>query len=388
MFVMKSKFSKSALFLGVCVYAVMGVASVQAQPGDAEALERARALAQAPIGSPQVSTVDAALEAVQGNAPDEAPAEASEMVDQILEKIEPSEMASPAASTATATPPPEAVIKEVEAPPMPEDVSLQAGQSAMPRPDATPATEVPTIPAAMEPEFDENLFFDAEALVPTSEISKKAAPSKVDPSLNPGSVLVVSTKTANANSIEAQLVAAERARKLGRDESALEIYQNLYAKNRRDPNVLMGRAATLQSLGRIDEAIQAYEELLAVRPKHLDARVNMQGLIGKHYPAVALRSLKDIYADNPNNPGVIAQIAVMEAKMGQYDEAIRYLGVAASMEPQNANHLFNMAVIADRAGDKKMAIQFYEEALEADTLYGASRSIPRESVFERLAQLR
>jgi Tfp pilus assembly protein PilF len=58
------------------------------------------------------------------------------------------------------------------------------------------------------------------------------------------------------------------------------------------------------------------------------------------------------------------------------------------MEPQNAGHVFNMAVIADRAGDKKQAITYYEEALEIDTLYGSGRSIPRDAVFERLAELR
>ena len=82
------------------------------------------------------------------------------------------------------------------------------------------------------------------------------------------------------------------------------------------------------------------------------------------------------------------KLAVIEAKLGRYDDAIRYLGVAASLEPRNANHLYNMAVIADRAADREQAIKFYEEALEVDTLYGAGKSIPRENVFQRLAELR
>ena len=47
-----------------------------------------------------------------------------------------------------------------------------------------------------------------------------------------------------------------------------------------------------------------------------------------------------------------------------------------------------MAVIADKAGDKKQAISYYEKALEIDTINGGGRSIPREVVYERLAQLR
>ena len=274
------------------------------------------------------------------------------------------------------------VIQEVEAAPaQPETEELAAPK------DET--ISVPDIPdAASEEKFDEDIFFDAEALVPTSELAKKGAPSKVNPALNPGSRLVVTRTNANPGSKEARLVAAERAVKLGRYESALQIYEGLYASNKRDPNILIGRATALQRVGRNDEAIEAYEELLAIRPRNVDARVNMQGLLGKRYPAVALRNLIEIHEDNPGNTAVVAQLAVVEAQMGRYPEAIRYLGMAASMEPQNANHIYNMAVIADRAGDKKMAVRYYEEALEVDTLYGAGRTIPRDSVFERLAQLR
>ncbi len=269
-----------------------------------------------------------------------------------------------------------------------------ASSSAMPEgADLTPIISetagTPNIPeAAQAEEFDENLFFDAEALVPDSELSSKGAPSKVNPVLSPGSRLVVTRKNANPGSKEARLVAADRAMKLGRFESALEIYNGIYASNKRDPNVLMGRAVALQRIGRDDEAIDAYEALLDIRSKNIDAQVNLQGLLGKRYPAVAMRNLLELHEDNPGNTAIVAQLSVVEAKMGRYGDAIRYLGMAASMEPENAGHVFNMAIIADRAGDKKQAIAFYEEALEIDTLYGSGRSIPRDSVFERLAELR
>jgi len=273
-------------------------------------------------------------------------------------------------------------IQEVDAAPMePEAKSLQS-------PVAEDVT--PVIPEAAEQEeaFEEELFFDAESLVPESELAKKGAPVKVNPALSPGSRLVVAKKKFNAGSKEARLVAAERAMKLGRYESALQIYEGLYASNKRDPNILLGRAVAMQRSGKADEAIMAYEELLTLRPKNVEARVNMQGLMGKRYPAVALRNLLDLHKKNPGDTSIVAQLAVVEAQLGRYPEAIRYLGMAASMEPQNAGHIYNMAVIADRAGDRPKAIQYYEEALEIDTLYGSSKTIPRESIYERLASLR
>ena len=254
---------------------------------------------------------------------------------------------------------------------------------------ADPATDVSVIPAIPAPENpDENLFFDAESLVPTGEMGVKGGPSNVNPRLQPASKLIVVKKDHSPGSREAQQVSAERAIKLGRYDAALEIYNRLYEKNKSDPNILLGRATALQHLGQTDAAIQAYESLLAVRPDNAEAQINMLGLMGQKYPAVALRRLLDLREKNPNDAGVAAQIAVVQAEMGKYDEALQYLGIAAGMQPENASHVFNMAVIADRAGAKKEALQYYERALELDTIYGGGRSVPRESIYVRLAQLR
>jgi len=278
------------------------------------------------------------------------------------------------------------VVDEVEQPDLPPAEELPEPQD----PAAAQDVAVPNIPRTAAPaeSAEEDLFFDAEQLVPQTELSRKGAPSTVNPLYNPGSRLVVTRTTANPGSVEAQLVAAQRASKLGRFESALEIYNGLYARNSRDPNILLGRAITLQRLGRIDEAIHAYEQILDVRPNNLEAQINMQGLLGQRYPAVARRNLLDLFNDNPGNVPVLAQLAMVEAKLGNYTDAIKFLGIAASIEPANAGHIFNMAIIADRAGQKKLAVEYYEQALEVDTLYGAGKSIPRESVFQRLAELR
>ncbi len=114
----------------------------------------------------------------------------------------------------------------------------------------------------------------------------------------------------------------------------------------------------------------------------------MLGLLGTRYPAVALRRLIDLYGANQSHVGLTAQLAVAYAKSGDMNSALRYLGVAASMDPQNANHIYNMAIIADRSDQTKKAVQYYEQALEVDTVYGGGRSIPRDAVYQRLARIR
>ncbi len=230
-------------------------------------------------------------------------------------------------------------------------------------------------------------FFDANQLVPQGEMAKKG-PNAVDPSSQPASKLIIVKQNYKADSREAQIISAERALNLGRYDSALQLFDALYEGNKKDSRVVMGRAVSLQHLGRFDEAMQMYEVVSELEPKNVDVKVNMLGLLATRYPAVALRRMLDLYAGNRGNANLVAQIAVAYAQSGDTNSALQFLGVAASMEPRNANHLFNYAVIADRAGDKKKAVEYYERSLEVDTIHGGGRSIPRDAVYDRLTQIR
>ncbi len=235
--------------------------------------------------------------------------------------------------------------------------------------------------------IDNEAFFDAEDMLPRGEMARHG-PNKVDPNRQPASKLVIVRKNHEADTKEAHLVAAERAMKLGRNDSSLDLFDTLYAKNKKDPRVLMGRAVVLQKLGRFDEAMAMYEELAKVVPDNIEVKVNMLGLLSTRFPSIALRRLLELRKENTSHVGLASQIAVCYAALGDAQEALRYMGAAASMEPHNANHLYNMAIVADRAGDKKQAVSYYEKALEVDSVHGGGRTIPRETVYERLAQIR
>jgi len=280
---------------------------------------------------------------------------------------------------------PEPVSADAE-PVIPEPSELKDPVAANTEAAIKQVSNIPTVED--ESNNEPTVFFDADQLLPKGELARNAAPRKVNPINEPGSKLIVVKKDHRGSSRSAQLVAAERAMKLGRYQSALEIYNTLYSKNRRDPNVLMGRAEAYQRLGEDELAVEAYEKLLDIRPNNVEARVNTLGIVGQKYPEVALRQLMELREKHPDNVGVIAQIAVAQANAGSFNEAINYLGMAASIEPENASHLFNMAVIADRAGDKASAIKYYEQALETDTLYGKGKSVPRQAIFDRLASIR
>ncbi len=242
-------------------------------------------------------------------------------------------------------------------------------------------------PSVIAEKMDEDVFFDADDIVPQGEMAR-TGPIPVNPSTQPASKFVTVTKGKGANSSDAKFIAAERAMALGRYDSALSILDVLYEKSPKDGRVVMGRATTLQKLGRFDEAMQMYEKLEKLEPENIDAKVNMLGLLSTRYPSIALRRLIELHNEHKSHVGITSQLAIAYAKTGNTDAAIQYLGASAAQDPKNAGHIFNMAVIADRAGRTDEAIKYYEKALEVDTIHGAGRSIPRDSVYERLARIR
>lgn len=246
----------------------------------------------------------------------------------------------------------------------------------------------PVNPAATAGPSGPDAYYDAGGASAGADAAMNVGPRKVDPTQEPASKFIVVNKDESAEGIDAQVVAANRALKLGHYDAAADMFDALYEKNPRDPRILMGRAVAYQNSGRSETAMKMYDELLDIDPNNADALVNMLGLLRKQYPEVALRRLINLHDKYPNNATIAAQIGVTEADQDQFDDAIRYLTMAISMEPNNAQHQFNLGVTEDRAGHKDDAVKYYQQALETDAVYGDSRSIPREKIYDRLAALR
>ena len=342
--------------------------------------------AQAPVQeSPSVSAAEpaidddgAALNAATPSAPGDAPAMPEEMgsADEMpaVQTASPSESMPPEMPVVTAQP--------VEIPP----AAPQPAAPAALTPQGTMAQVTPPGAAAQRPSTGD-AYYDAGINLPRGPIAKDTI-REVDPSVEPGQKMIIAKKDYNQSSQEALLESASRALKLQRYDAALEMYEQLHAKNKRDRRILMGLAVSQQYAGRTESAIQTYETLLDIDPKNADAMVNMLGLLRAQYPEVALRRLLDLQERFPGNAGIAAQIGLTQAELGHYDDAVRYMQMAASLEPRNAQHLFNIAVIADRKGATGDAIKYYEQALEADAVYSGGKSLPRETIYDRLAKLR
>ncbi len=256
----------------------------------------------------------------------------------------------------------------------------EAGAQATVVYDDSLQKEIPFTPSdlAATPVMDRDAYYSASSVSPVSYRAPESAASR--------SVTV--QKKADARDIKSMLVSADRALSMGQYDSAMELYEALRKDHPDNVRVLMGLAVAQQRYG-LDEAAQhTYESVLALDANNTEATVNMLGLMKNDRPEEAYQTLSSLWAKNPQSPAIAAQLGLINAQMGKADDAMRYVGIAASLEPHNAGHLYNMAVITDRKGARGRAIELYEKALEIDATYGAGKSVPRDMIYDRLYYLR
>ena len=293
------------------------------------------------------------------------------------------DVSSPTALTNTVEDAPQAASPQVVTPQAQPAQNIAASSSANPNPSPSPAMARAAAPSGV------NLYFDANNNKPPGEtIMGDLGPRKVDPVTEPGSRYIIVSQIQKADSQDAMIASARRALELGHDRAAVELYERLYVKNPRDERILMGRAVALQRTGQHQAALRAYEGVLDVNDENADAMINMVGLLKDEYPAIAVRRMRDILGKYPNHPVVAAQLAVTLASEGQYDEALEYFGMAQSLEPQNSQHTFNMAIIYDRLKQTGPAIKMYQKTLDLEAMYGENPAVSRQVIYDRLATLR
>jgi tetratricopeptide (TPR) repeat protein len=184
------------------------------------------------------------------------------------------------------------------------------------------------------------------------------------------------------------LIAAERAMKLQRYDSALRLYETLEIMNPRYSRALKGKADALRALGRLAEAELMYRKAKEFAPNDTSVEGAILGVQATTNPNSALNSLLLKHRQDQTNPNVAAQIAVSYAGLGDYERSYLFWQKANSLKANNPIYLYNMAVAADKTGRFMEAVSLYEKALYIDGTFHQGKNIKRANVYDRLSILR
>ena len=174
-------------------------------------------------------------------------------------------------------------------------------------------------------------------------------------------ISITSTKT--APEVSPQLVNAYQAFQQNRLDAAQESYQKILLAEPNNTEALLGLAAIAEQQKQPDKAAQYYLQVLRLDPKNAIAQAGLLGIVGHTDPQASEARLKQLLAREPS-AFVYFTLGNMYAEQSQWPAAQAAYFQALHLQPDNADYAFNLAVGLEHLNQPKLALKFYQQALQ------------------------
>jgi Flp pilus assembly protein TadD len=231
-----------------------------------------------------------------------------------------------------------------------------AAPEPAPIPVAPAVSPAPTFASAPEPEEEE-----VEEVPPSPPRRAEPPPSPAPPA-QPETPIRLAATPPKPDPLPEQ---AWQAFNNGEFDLARTFWQKVLARDPRNPGALHGLAVLAQRDGQPGEAAEFYLRALEVDPKDALA---LAGLTSLRAPIDALRTesqLKTLLAEQPDSPYLNFALGNLYARESRWAEAQQVYFRAHAADAGNPDYLFNLAVSLDQLRQRRLAAQYYRQALDA-----------------------
>ncbi len=255
-----------------------------------------------------------------------------------------------------------------------EDNRPDNKQSANKKPSTKKIMNTPAAPAdAMEGEsaLDEaaesTLAANEQVITPTP--AKKMLKSKknlADKAIASESASISVTKNQPPPVLNNTLMSAYEAYNAGNDSEALKLYKQVLRSDVRNVDALLGLGAIAQRQGRAADANGWYGKVLEVEPRNTIAQTAMLDSRAQGDAQGDETRIKNMLANRPEDANLHAALGTVYADQSQWPAAQQAYFDAYRLHA-SADNAFNLAVSLDQMGKPKLALPYYQRALEQAT---------------------
>jgi len=252
---------------------------------------------------------------------------------------------------ATAPPPAPALPLPDAAPAAPSTVP----PAPPPAPKATKVPAIPPIQPASPPRVRQQAQRAAAAPAsgrPQSGTAPRAAEALVPFSIN-----------APVVSVDPQIERAYQAFQRNDLAAARDGYQRVLSREPTNRDALLGLAGIALRTGDLNSAESHYLRLIELDPRDTQAVSSLIALHGQLDPVASESRLKSLIASQPEAAPLHFVLGNQYAKQSRWTEAQEAYFRAYSVNPENADYAFNLAVSLDQLRQKKPALEYYRRAL-------------------------
>lgn len=145
--------------------------------------------------------------------------------------------------------------------------------------------------------------------------------------------------------------------------AARESYQKALAREPNNRDALLGLAAIDVRSGQLEAAEARYLKLLEADPRDNQAVAGLVALRGRLDPVASESRLKTLLATQPESAQLYFTLGNQYGNQSRWPEAQAAYFKAYSIDPENADYAFNLAVSLDQLRQKKPALEYYQRAI-------------------------
>lgn len=158
----------------------------------------------------------------------------------------------------------------------------------------------------------------------------------------------------------------------GRVDDARRDYEHVLRDDARNTDALLGLATIAARQGQIEKAHAFYLHALESDPNDATAQAGLISTRGQANADFSESRLKTALSGHPDSPALHFALGNLYARQERWGEAQQSYFQAYSIEPDNADFIFNLAVSLDHLNQNKLAAQYYRMALSAAETRAAS----------------
>ena len=222
------------------------------------------------------------------------------------------------------------------------------------------------------------------AVPPRLTLSERAAPRPAarPAATEPESPIRITTARMKVNP---QIASAYQAFQAGDLASAERDYRLVLKSEPKNTDALHGLAAISLHKGQPEATEDLYLRILEADPKDNAAQAGLISLRGQVDPTQSESRLKNLLASQPDSPTLHFALGNLYARQGRWNEAQQAYFRAYTIDGENPDYQFNLAVSLEQLRQPKLALQYYQGALAAATQRPAA--FDRNQVAGRVSEL-
>ena len=242
-------------------------------------------------------------------------------------------------------------------------------------------------------EIERTLIFDKSSRQQIDFYKKKNLSRKSDIDIEAGNdekstssvkidMVVADSKVGSASLREKEQIAYNSVL-IGQYEVAIELYKQVLEKERDNSYSKFALATVYQKIGQFRQAKTLYYQMLKSGVENQEEVVgNLLDILIEDSPQDATYLLSRLAVQNPDSPNILAFAALAYNKAKNHDQAISLMQKAITLDSENVDYKYNLAVIYDQTEQYSKALDLYSEVVRKYS--DANQSVPIDQVKKRI----